>query len=177
MSKTVTARTKLPVTVEWVCPACGHRNIQPHTLSVEGSHTAVFGKDEKLKAKAREDLTREIDERFQQFESGKYREANLSGFACAQCGDKPLWTQYKSMPTFAILCIIGGLIALFVNFILLDNTVLYAVCLAVTVLPALVTGIITAAENRKLNRRIAEMPAASRPAIRIMLRPQEPYES
>ena len=165
MSKRATAKATIPVRVGWKCSACGTDNDCPHTLTVEGTSEAIFAKDETLKARAREDLSRSMKKTEEAFRNGRFETAKLNALACKSCGAKELWAQYAEIPGWTFIVLAVGFIAAFLCFIFRNNGIVELCLVGVGALPPIVASIVTKIRNGRLNREIAAMPEQSKPHI------------
>ena len=163
MSKRATSTARVPVRVHWTCPNCGKENDAPHTLTFTGTYDAVFTKDDVMKERARENLSKTMDKELARFQEGKLQNAHLDKLECAQCSAKAPWAQYSHIPVWAFYCLLAGFIGLFINYILLNNPILYTVCIAVALVPVIICAIITKIKNVATDREVQALPEECRP--------------
>ena len=166
MSRTATARLTVPTQVNWVCSRCGNANqtVQPITYTGTAQGTSLLKNQEKLKAKAREDLWAGMEKAREKYNAGDFRAAKLR-CVCAACGNAEPWARYSEIPNWAVFPLIAGLVGLFLNYVLIENTVLLAVSLALVILPLLVCWIVVSAKNGARKREIRALPRASWPRL------------
>ena len=123
--------------------------------------------DNEMKERARADLHKQIGKELDAFSKGKLKKANLGKVSCQYCEKKAAWAQYRELPSFIYYLLIGGFIGNFVNFILFDNTTVYAVCSAIAILPLIVALIVVGVQNAAIDRKVKKLPEESRPKFFI----------
>lgn len=167
MSKRATSTAKVPVRVHWKCPECGTENDAPHTLIFTGTYEAVFTKDDVMKERARENLSKSMEKELAKYKEGKLMGARLNRLECRQCSHKAPWAQYSHIPNWAYYFLAAGFVGLFINYVLLDNALLYVACLAVGLVPVIVCAIIAKIQNIATDRKVQALPEECRPKFFI----------
>ena len=111
VSKSATAKMKLPLYVEYNCAFCGHHNRdQSQTAEIASSvGGSAFANEEKLADQAKEQLAAKSDEKIhavaERIVEKKYRELKLT-CTCEACKQQQPWANmYKSYGVRPLLCL------------------------------------------------------------------------
>lgn len=166
MSRTATARLTVPTQVDWICSECGavNRTTQGVTFTGTAQGTSLWKNQEKLKAKAREDLSAVMEKASGKFAAGDFRAAKLKT-ACASCGHREPWASYSEITNWIVWPFLAGLLGLFVYYILYEEDLLLCLSLGVMLLPLLVSWIVVSIRNGARRREIQKLPRSSWPVL------------